>query len=337
MDKWSILAGLRFALASIVAFNHLPEYAPLGIWSFVPRFGAFEAILGFLLISGYSISVSYLKEPARFLIRRLWRLYPIYLASIVIGIIASVTMSHESLPSLGVLLLNALFLNQLLTSTSFISPAWSLSLEFWLYCLAPFLIVISQGRLRAVIYVSFASYLIYTACETLFRMPYHAGVGYGGNLLFLSFIWICGLRLARKSEDTRQVMRDIRLLLAGHIALKTAIQFLWRVKHHSIGEFFSHDSVDCLMQSATLCAVCHIFSRYVVAPVGGARRSRLLRIMGDISYPLYLVHIPVYMMLSKTPLKGPLVFFAVAVAVSAALYGLLDVYSRKRHLQIAAA
>ena len=46
IDKWSILAAVRFLLASVVAVNHLGEFAPLGILGFIPKFGAFESIVG---------------------------------------------------------------------------------------------------------------------------------------------------------------------------------------------------------------------------------------------------------------------------------------------------
>jgi hypothetical protein len=47
IDKWSLLAGLRFILASIVAINHLDHFTTLGWLACIPKFGPFEAILGF--------------------------------------------------------------------------------------------------------------------------------------------------------------------------------------------------------------------------------------------------------------------------------------------------
>ena len=66
VEQWSLLAAIRFVLASIVAINHLPEFVAIGALEIVPRFGAFEAILGFLCISGYSIGASYQKQPNGF-------------------------------------------------------------------------------------------------------------------------------------------------------------------------------------------------------------------------------------------------------------------------------
>jgi hypothetical protein len=108
LDKWSILAGVRFLLASIVAFNHLAEYVSLGHFRFIPMFGAFEAILGFLLISGYSIASSYVQQPRGFLYRRAKRIYPVYLVAIAATIVVTLTVGHGELPTLPALAVNAL-------------------------------------------------------------------------------------------------------------------------------------------------------------------------------------------------------------------------------------
>jgi len=337
IDQWSMLAGLRFALACIVAINHLDAYAPLGFMVWIPKLGAFEAILGFLLISGYSISTSYQKEPEHFIWRRLKRLYPIYIASIIITYLAWGFPFQPNAPSVGYLVLNALFLNQLFTSSSFVGPAWSLSLEFWLYCLTPALMAVRPNWNRALVYFSFVCYLLYTAGRTLFHLPYYYSVGWGGNLILLSFIWICGLRIARERDNSRQVMRDVRMIFTGHIGLGMCIQFMSSLKRHTTELFFLNEVPSFILQSLTLCLVYQIFSKCVLNPAISRRRSITLRFMGDISYPLYLIHIPVYMMLARTTLKSQYAYLAVTLAASATLYWLVDFYSKKRHLQIASA
>src|SRR5208282_3851468 len=118
-----------------------------------------------------------------------------------------------------------LFLNQLFTTNSFVGPAWSLSLEFWLYCLTPFLMRLPASFIRFIVFGSFGSYLVYTILRTLFHMPYYSGVGFGANLLFLSFIWVAGLRLARSGSEDDTALRDIGIIFGGHIALAVCIQF----------------------------------------------------------------------------------------------------------------
>ena len=333
IDKWSVLAGVRFLLASVVAVNHLGAYTSLGFLAFIPKFGPFEAILGFLLISGYSISVSYTKQPYGFLGRRIQRLFPVYLAAIAATYMAGLVEGSPH-PSIGNLVVNALFLNQLFTSTSFVVPAWSLSLEFWLYCLAPVLVRIPPARTRLLIYCSFACYVIYTPLRSLLHLPYYSGVGFGANLVLLSFIWIAGLRLALVQGQRETAMRDIRILLGGHILMVIGIQFMYRAKNHAIPEFFNNDLYGFAMQFATLAFVYLVFAHLVIAPRPGVRRSWLLRFMGDVSYPLYLLHAPIYVFLAKAGLVNPLWYYLAAVCLSAVVYQAFDFYSKKRHQQI---
>jgi peptidoglycan/LPS O-acetylase OafA/YrhL len=81
VDRWAVLAGLRFFLALTVVGNHLRfvvnEQRPW--WSPIARYNAFGSVLAFLLISGYSIAHSYNRQPAGFYGRRFWRIYPVYL------------------------------------------------------------------------------------------------------------------------------------------------------------------------------------------------------------------------------------------------------------------
>ena len=333
VDQWSMLAGLRFVLASIVAVAHLKYFVSLGWAGFLPGFGPFESIMGFLLISGYSVTVSYLKEPGRFLIRRLQRLYPIYAVSIVLSLVVGY-LAYGSRPSVRYLLLNAAFLNQLFTDSSLVGPAWSLSLEFWLYCLAPWLIGLRPKWNRALVYLSFGAYLIYTACRTLFHLPYYSSVGYGGNLLYLSFAWICGLRLAYAREAPRKVMWDVKVIFTLHLLAEAGIQFASHVKRHTMGEFFRQDLPESLMHVATLGLVYVVFTRNVLAGGTGRNRSRILRVLGDVSYPLYLVHLPIYILLSWTPVKLPILYYLVAVLTALAIYSSVDFYSRRRHLRM---
>jgi len=333
IDKWSILAGIRFILASIVAINHLADYIPLGCLGFIPEFGAFEAILGFLLISGYSISVSYSKQPEGFLLRRILRLYPIYFTAMAATFLAFILLKVPP-PHIGTLVINALFLNQLLTTTSFVGPAWSLSLEFWLYCLTPLLMLMPMSRTRWIVFGSFVCYIIYTILRTISHLPYYSGAGFGINLFLLSFIWVAGLRLARAGDNDKTVLRDIGIIFGCHIALGAAVQFGSRLKHHSVSSFFSHDAIGFAMQSATLLLVYFAFKHLVIAERPSLHRSWFLRLLGDISYPLYLLHAAIYGILARLGLRTPTLFYLIAVLVSASVYWSLDFYSKKRHQQI---
>jgi hypothetical protein len=63
--NWEILSFTRFLLAFIVMAGHLAEFADIGFLSWYTLLGSFEAIFGFLLISGLSIGNQLLKIKAR--------------------------------------------------------------------------------------------------------------------------------------------------------------------------------------------------------------------------------------------------------------------------------
>ncbi len=329
VDQWSKLAALRFVLASIVAFNHLGEMMPIGYLSVIPMLGTFEAILGFLLVSGYSIGVSYAKEPKGFLWRRVKRIYPIYLASLVLMGVVFGTGQHP-LPPVWEWGVNLVFLNQLVTSTSIVGPAWSLSLEFWLYCLTPLLFALSDKSMKWLVAGSFIAFLVYTCGRTLFHWNYYSGTAFGLNLVVLAFIWLSGLRLARTKDHTG-VMLSIVAMFAVYLALSVAIQGAYRMKHGELALFLQVDLIQMLLRGCTLGAVALIF-RNILRQGRGGRPSNWMRVLGDVSFPLYMLHLPIFELLMRTSLKSPSLYFAAAFAASVLAYRALDLYSQRRHL-----
>lgn len=331
VDQWSKLAALRFILASIVAFNHLAEMMPIGVFSVIPMLGTFEAILGFLLVSGYSIGISYRKEPTQFLWRRIKRIYPVYLGSLVLMGLVLYSGRH-TLPAASEWVINLLFLNQLIVRTSIVGPAWSLSLEFWLYCLTPLLFTLSDKAIKRLIAVSFIAFCVYTCGRTLFHWTYYSGTAFGLNLLLLAFIWLSGLRLARNKESgaSSSIMRSIVAMFAIYIALSIAIQAGYRLKHGEIAQFFQIDLIPFILRICTLGAVAFLFKNIFRQGPNG-KPSGWMRMLGDVSFPLYMLHIPVFELLKRTAIQSPSIYFTVAFGASFFAYKALDLYSQRRH------
>jgi peptidoglycan/LPS O-acetylase OafA/YrhL len=60
---WPLLGGVRFLLALIVVGTHLIFFSPPCEWSHgLLNLSGFAAVLGFLIISGFSIAASYEKS-----------------------------------------------------------------------------------------------------------------------------------------------------------------------------------------------------------------------------------------------------------------------------------
>jgi len=330
-SNWEVLSMLRFFLAFIVASSHLESYPlHLGALRWVAQLGSFEAVLGFLLISGYSIGQSIRKEPHGFFLRRLWRVYPIYLAAILL----TYFLHREPLNAAfaGNLLLNLFFLTQILTQLSYVLAAWSLSLEIWLYALAPLLLRLRATSLEWLISLSFLGYVIYSCGRTLFHWPAFFGSLYGINLPCLAFVWLGGFYLATSPENSRRALKIIGLLFAGHVGLILVIQGGYRLKHHDLHGFLHLDVVDFFSHGALLFFVYLIFSgilshRYHLTLFV----RRIFRFFGDISYPFYLVHVAIFNFLVLYAPSVPLLLLGALTTATAVYFG-CDFYSRRRKL-----
>lgn len=322
LDKWSLLAGLRFLLASIVAIGHIANFLP-GSGS-LPRVAAassFEAVLGFLVISGFSIGSSYGRGSDGFLKRRVARIYPIYASCLLIAI-CSYFVLQRHWPSPLVVLANLVLANQIVTTESFIPPMWSLALEFWCYLLTPFLFVLSDRHLKTFIIASATAFLLFTVGRTGLHWSYFAGVGYGLNLLLLGWAWVSGLRLAIVKRDSGW----IALIFVAHLLLDAAIQLAYRVKHH---ESFLADLPEFAWRGVVLALVVASMN-YVMHWRPDARISPTLRRLGDISFPLFAVHYPIYAMLTHHGWTNGFLLYGVSVAAAFFMFHGLDRYTRKR-------
>ena len=318
VDRWSLLALLRFALAAIVAMAHLDDDGP------VQRLGRFEAVLGFLVISGYSVTVSFAQRPEGFLRRRAVRVLPVYLASLALMLLVIVFVQHKPWPGAAEIVANGLMLNQLVTTTSILPPAWSLSLECWFYAMLPWLSTLVARRLRQLGWLSFAAFMLYTIGRTLLHWPYHAGVGFGANALLLAFAWIVGSRLARGDADARVALQDLRWMFAGHILLDAVLQFGHRLRHHEAGHFALDDLPGFCLQALTLWVVLRCLALVCAQEDTPRPRSRWMNALGDWSYPLYLVNLPIGVIVAAMGGVPPVAAFGLALAMAILLHHLFE-------------
>jgi peptidoglycan/LPS O-acetylase OafA/YrhL len=327
---WDVLSALRFALALIVALDHLETFSPrMGWLRGIVRLGSFEAILGFLLISGYSIGHSIQKKPEGFFVRRMLRIYPVFLAALLFTY--AVQREPLTLAFGGTLLLNLFFLGEAVVRYSYVGAAWSLNLEVWLYALAPVFRRLRATVLELLIGVSFFCYAGYTCGRSLFHWPHYAGTIAGLNLACLAFSWLAGFYLIT-STGKRRPLIWVGALFAAHLLLTGGIQSFHRVKHRDLHGFLAVDVADFLCHGVLLLAVFAIFFGVVTGRFHlGLFTRRIFRFLGDISYPLYLLHLPAFALLAAYTRNAWLLLLA-ALAISTAVYFGCDFYSRRRKL-----
>ena len=281
-QTWAVLGGLRFVLASIVFWTHFGGYvrlpAPL---SHIADAGAFAAVLGFFVVSGYSIAASLQRSPHHFYDRRLSRIYPVYFACMALacvpfllyGPLISAAGGVEAPKSVWPVIANFFFLGGIATPVMPTNPVvWSLAIEVVYYLFAPWLARLRSGWLLMVIALSVAAYWGHDWFGVVtFNILLFGSYG----TLALAWAWLSGFLLRRHPGQTP--------LVAG--VLFTGVLLLGR-----FDQYIGHFSHAVFVGSVLVVASARQFSvpRVVV---------KALDWLGDLSYPLYLCHVPLLLLL----------------------------------------
>ena len=311
-DQWALLAGLRFLLALIVVLGHTSDYFVgahdwIGIGLWLNQEGS---VYGFFLISGYSIAASLERSAKGYYLRRMQRIWPLYLATILLGL-ASILITKTQFatplgptltwPGLPVLLGTLLMLQTIVTpAIGYIGPTWSLSLEWWLYMVAPLLKRLPSIALAAIITLS------------AWRFTVHFSLDFGTQpILSLAWLWIVGF-LYHRHRDHR----------ASSLILSVPCMIVW----HFGGTLYLATILTVV--ALTLC-------RDIKIPSAPLRRALIW--LGDLSYPLYLAHLPIMIALSYYGVRSSLVLVAGSIVAATAMLQLIDLPLRRRERRLAVA
>jgi len=234
-----------------------------------------SAVFGFFVLSGYSIAASVDRDRVGFYKRRFIRIWPLYIAAVAFGLLVQWLVIH-TLPShafvwpLGEHVSNAstlsivasfLMLQSVVSGPiPFNGPLWSLSPEWWHYMVAPQLRKLPTAALLLLILASFYSFMLIH--------PPNGGIETFGNwriLLVSSWMWVTGFLYFRLRRTPFGFT-----ILAFPATLALALNNNW-----GLPLFFSIFVL--------------ILSTELVVP---AKLARFFDFLGDVSYPLYLFHLP---------------------------------------------
>jgi peptidoglycan/LPS O-acetylase OafA/YrhL len=259
-----------------------------------------SAVYGFLIISGYSIAASIERSATGFYQRRFWRIYPTYVASIALAIAASACVAHglkapfalkfEPI-SIGGVLVALLILQSFLAQTiSTDGQLWTLAVEWWNYMLAPLF------KRCASIFLSLL--LLGSLIAFLYRPPPPYPDKTSGGLMFvlLTWLWLVGFLYYRH----RRTVVGYTILF---FPLVVAGTFGWVGRAVIIG----------------LIAVA--FCEDVPVPVPFRSAFRWL---GELSYPVYAVHVPVLVFCLALGVRSPGLTLVVALIASMLVLHLID-------------
>ncbi len=307
---WKSLGGIRFVLALIVACGHLGWF--VGPQSKVVLLGndfsAQVAVLGFLVISGFSIGASYFRQPKDYYKRRVVRIVPLY----CFGVIASafIPSLHDgsientrevfTTPGLGNILGNLLFLQGFFVKyINTNGVVWTLSIEVFFYVITPFLAGLRPQQILLACLGSCAAY----GAWRFFDLPFYADMQCGAAVLFMGWAWLLGFWIYRMNLDKDAVFAALVIGICVIAFNGSYLGWLW---------------------SLTWCLTIAGIGWGALLPANKVL-AYTLQTAGDVSYPLYLIHMPCFLLLQISPLpKSPLLWILITIVVSFLLDRIYD-------------
>jgi len=315
-ETWSILALTRFVLAMIVVATHLPdELARDPLSSIVRHLSGTAAVLCFFVISGYSIAHSIQTSPQGFYQRRANRILPLYLACVAFSAIPYLPTSllqqfHLSamspLPEAPYTLLgNVFFLQGIAVGPIWTNlPLWSIGIEVCFYALAPLLLKLNIAKLVLLAYISAAACFL----DRLHQLPIRDGL-YGVPMLVSGWAWLMGF--AYYLSGRKPSIGYITLLMGS---------FLLCAYPETEGIF----RIPCFV--AFMIVMFQLSNPWDLTK----RVRNFMNYAGDLSYPLYLFHYPLFILIAASAIRGYVILYVIAaLALAAIVYHGIDVPFRK--------
>jgi peptidoglycan/LPS O-acetylase OafA/YrhL len=348
----SQLTFTRFIAAmAVVVFHWAYVWPGLNDWMWQYRLHVGPTMVSyFYVLSGFIMTSVYLKPDGGLDRRRYWaarvaRVYPVYLLGVVLMAIPfGLGVEGTRLDPLA-LLLNVLLLQAWIPqyALSLNSPGWSLSVEAFFYLAFPWLLIL-MARMR-----SGRAMLVFTATVWLLtQVVYHWGYRrlLGPNpvvshellhyhpLLHLNafLIGMCaGILVKRNGQYLKTFGAQHRLAILAVLCLSAAVAIALMTRLNRVS--------DPILLSTTNGLIAPLFAVFVAAlSIDNSRLSSILRLapfvlLGEISYAVYILQIPVAWFLRMT-FSGrwtvaPATLFAIYLAVLIAASFLVYRYYEK--------
>lgn len=284
-----------------------------------------QAVIFFFVLSGFVLALPYTVGRPRsyrtFLIRRVCRLYPPYIAAVIFGLVMRLLFSHIVINSLWTGRIGWVpFLHEVLMIDQFhqryFDPVvWSLVVEIRMALFFPFLIwFILRVNWRWSLLTGF----LLSACGIVLHVHYQSQVDFFTNYFdtaHYALMFIAGALLAKHRAELLDWFRVLgmraKILMGmGAFVLYTwtnPILWTWGLAGDLVSDWF------------TMLASCY----FVLASLSSARfreilHMRPLQFLGRISFSLYLVHLVVLLTLMNvlSGVVSPYIIMVGVVAIS---------------------
>ncbi|MBX5045372.1 acyltransferase family protein [Rhizobium lentis] len=338
---FTALEGLRGIAAIMVMFRHTG-----GTLGPIPQNIGYLSVDLFFLLSGVVLANSYEKQlatgeisPAKFIVQRLIRLYPLYLLSLPVGLLNYALQFGLDYLTLADLLLRAiLFVPSSDVEGAFRlnGPSWSLFFELWAGVLFSTLLIRLSWRSLLAITMGAAGFTLYGALAAgNLDIGHQAGYfRFGFSRVLFSFsLGICLYRLYEvRKPKVAESGNIVGLLLCACLVFITNIPA--RI-------FFGFPYFDFLL--------CLVVFPAMVWMAMSTRQAGLVELvfrwLGRLSYPIYILHGPIFSLLQSlrqrgfdlpaSPAAGMIVVFAIFIVAGIAAVHFDEPVRKKLKMMIA--
>ncbi len=291
--NWTLLGAVRFFLAFIVLTEHLGWYvSDSDVLVKFAKFSPIVAVLGFLVISGFSIAASYEVKQKGFYFRRLLRIFPVYVFGIFFSVVVVkfypdviVNNGVFEVPDVKLILGNLFFMQGIFVPSLDINPiVWTLSIEVFFYIITPFLVVKNKYFLIILI----ASSILF-AGQRYLGFHYFSQMLYGLNILYLGWAWLLGFWFYHNRNKSGAIFFTTSL---GVIAIT--------INGYFVTSFWT---ITWILTCAAIS-----YGHYVKMFL-----PKFFKELGDISYPLYLLHVPLFYVIKYYKIDNGYYYFVASI------------------------
>ena len=327
------LTGLRFFAAAWVFTFHFFVYTVAGAPAWVLRFqnAGHAAVSLFFVLSGFVLAYNYAAtladgsvSRARFFRLRLARVWPLYALVTLVEIPLALAQGTPPGQVAGASAADVVGLQAWIPSITFVgnTPGWSVSVELFFYAAFPWLLPPVARRPRTALAISCVLALAAAATPALVAPASGAAtfLKCGPPLRLAEFT--AGIALGCLFLNARRPT-PLAAMLGAVIALALVAAILI-LGSPLVPRYFVH----ALLLPA--------FALLLWSVAGGGARwlgSGPLRLLGDASYGLYLLQIPLFQALHgkyEWPLGTMLGFFALLTALSIAVHFAVEKPAQRR-------
>lgn len=301
------LDGLRGLAALYVVLFHCWLYTFPGYpnssapgWLDVLMFGRL-AVVFFLVLSGFSLALSPARHDwrpggvAEFLRRRAWRILPPYWAALAISLVVSlyvVPASHYGPPDGSSVLVYGLVLQDVFFAPTPNGAFWSIGVETELYLLFPLILLVRRRFGAAAVVACVTLPVIVRGLLAADANPVEGDNWLAPHLAPVFVAGVIGAGIVVASERVRRLPWGWFAAAAALpvLALGLIQGSVWTVHH-----YFWVDLAIAPSMAMLLAAVATGRPALLVRLLN----ARPMRKLGDFSYSLYLIHLPVVLVVIR--------------------------------------